>query len=156
MLDYCTVPDTKEWHESDPLWAKLQRDDKGSLKSADIAFAVAIAAAARAPSLPYTPPRSLAEKFKEQADKWGLETAHISSPTQMMAHPSYQAILGMANDNNNEVVRLMLNDLQEHRRAWFWALSYLTQENPIKASDVGKLDKMIKSWVEWGRQKGLL
>jgi hypothetical protein len=73
-----------------------------------------------------------------------------------MMHPSYHAVLGMAHDNERELVRLMIYDLSVHRRPWFWALSYLTKENPIRPSDAGKLDNMIKSWVEWGRQKGLL
>ena len=100
--------------------------------------------------------RSLADRFFEQADKWRRETEHLSSPTQMMLHPSYQAILGMAREDESELVRLMLRDLRDNRRLWFWALSYLTKENPIKPADVGKLDKMIKAWVNWGLEKGKL
>jgi hypothetical protein len=70
----------------------------------------------------------------------------------MMMHPSYQAILGMG----DKVVPLLLRDLQNKRRPWFWALSYLTTENPINPSDAGKIDKMIAAWVRWGKAKGLL
>lgn len=100
--------------------------------------------------------QSLDKRFLEHANRWGRETAHLSSPSQIMMHPSYHAVLGMAHDNERELVRLMIYDLSVHRRPWFWALSYLTKENPIRPSDAGKLDNMIKSWVEWGRQKGLL
>jgi len=99
---------------------------------------------------------SLAERFREQAEKWQQETQHLSSPGQRMMHPSYQAIMGMASDNPREVISLMIRDLQQNRRAWFWALSYLAQDNPISASDAGRTDKMIKSWVKWGEAKGLL
>lgn len=97
----------------------------------------------------------LEARFKEQADKWSRETEHLSSPTQMMMHPSYQAILGMAVGHEKEVIRLMLLDLRDRRRPWFWALSYLTGDNPIKSSEAGRLDKMIRAWVEWGKLKGV-
>lgn len=99
---------------------------------------------------------SLEERFQEQANKWRRETEHLSSPSQMMTHPSYQAILGMAQENKPLVIRLLLHDLQTNRRPWFWALSYLTQDNPIKQADAGKIDRMIKAWVEWGKERDLL
>lgn len=104
----------------------------------------------RATAAEYAP--SIEERFREQADKWDNETRHLSSPTQKMMHPSYQAILGMGHD----VVPLLLHDLQQNRREWFWALSYLTHDNPINRKDAGKMDKMIKAWVNWGENKGLL
>jgi hypothetical protein len=99
---------------------------------------------------------SLAERFREQADKWESETGHFSSPTQRIAHPSYQAILGMGSEHKDKILRLLLNDLKQNRRAWFWALSYLAQDNPIKSSDAGKIDKMIEAWLNWGKEKRLL
>ena len=99
---------------------------------------------------------SLAERFRTQADKWARETQHLSSPSQMMAHPSYQAILGMAQENKREIIRLLLLDLQKNRRKWFWALSYLTQDNPITPSDAGRIDKMISAWVNWGHLHDLM
>lgn len=99
---------------------------------------------------------SLEEQFGEQAKKWRQETEHLSSPTQMMMHPSYQAILGMAQGHEQEMVDLMLRDLRNNRTPWFWALSYLTKDNPVRRSDVGKLDKMIKAWLDWGKARGRL
>jgi hypothetical protein len=99
---------------------------------------------------------TLEQGFQEQANKWASETEHLSSPAQMMLHPSYQAILGMAREDEEGIIRLMLRDLRDNRRLWFWALSYLTKENPIKREDAGKLDRMIKAWVDWGKQRGKL
>lgn len=96
------------------------------------------------------------QQFHEQADKWRRETEHLSSPAQIMMHPSYHAILGMAKGREQEVIRLMLCDLRDNRAPWFWALSYLTKENPIQQSDAGNLDKMIKAWVNWGTARGIL
>lgn len=97
---------------------------------------------------------SLTEQFLEQANKWTTETEHLSSPAQMMMHPSYQAILGMARGHEDDIIRLMLRDMRDNRRPWFWALSYLTHDNPIKPTDAGKLDKMVRAWVDWGLQRG--
>ncbi len=102
-----------------------------------------------------TVPRlSLEQRFHREAEKWDHETAHLSSPAQRFAHPSYVAILGMAEQNRDRVIDLLLRDLQQNRREWFWALSYLTHENPIPRSASGRLDKMIKAWVEWGKEQG--
>jgi hypothetical protein len=94
--------------------------------------------------------------FEDQAERWSSETAHLSSPVQIMMHPSYLAILGMANENQDEIVRLMIRDLRTNRRLWFWARSDLTKENPIKSSDAGRLDAMIKAWSDWGKSRGIV
>jgi hypothetical protein len=99
---------------------------------------------------------TLEMRFRKQSDQWAKETAHLSSPAQVIAHPSYQAILGMAQENKDLVIRLLLRDLQEKRRPWFWALSYLTQDNPITQAEAGRIDKMIRAWVEWGKARRLL
>lgn len=95
-------------------------------------------------------------RFREQAEKWERETRHLSSPTQRILHPSYQAILGMGQEHKEEVIRLLILDMQRHRRPWFWALSYLAQDNPINSADAGKIDKMIMAWMNWGKERGLL
>lgn len=100
--------------------------------------------------------RPLAERFLEQAEKWDRETGHLSSPTQRIMHPSYQAILGMGREHREEVIRLLLLDLQKNRRPWFWALSFLAQDNPVRAEEAGKIDKMIEAWVKWGKSRGLI
>jgi len=99
---------------------------------------------------------TLEQRFQEQALKWQRETQHLSSPGQRMMHPSYQAILGMGNENPREIIRLMILDMQQHRRPWFWALSYLAQDNPVSQSDAGKTDNIVKAWVDWGKAQRLL
>jgi hypothetical protein len=103
--------------------------------------------------------RDLEGRLRQQAEQWDRETAHLSSPLQRMMHPSYQAIMGMsaesAEDKRN-VIRFLLRDMNQNRRDWLLALSYLTDENPINPKDSGKTDKMIMSWMKWGEEKGLL
>jgi hypothetical protein len=94
--------------------------------------------------------------FREHSDRWAQETAHLSSPTQMMMNPNYQAIMGMAQQHKDAIVRLMLIDLRDKRRLWFWALNFLTHENPVSHSQAGKLDAMIGAWINWGKEKDII
>ncbi len=168
MSTYCAPIRHADWHELEPeeLWYEVE-SPKGDvlwiLEMIDQSMHErAIEQIARlhdealgdVHSLEADP--SLAGRFREQADKWARETQHLSSPTQRIMHPSYQAILGMGQDHKQEIIRFLLLDLKQHRRAWFWALSYLAQDNPISQKDAGKMDKMIKAWVDWGKKKGLL
>lgn len=121
-------------------FARLLPEDKAFLRQAKIAF--------NEPTLE--------ARFREQSDRWQRETQHLSSPGQRTMHPSYLAIMGMAKDNPREVIKLMLRDIQQNRRPWFFALSYLAKDNPLKQSDAGKTDKMIKAWVNWGKAHRLL
>jgi hypothetical protein len=149
MLEYCDPPaGIFEWRESTESW-----QDSHSVEELEAKRALALAfsaASAKASSI------GIEQRFNDLAAAWAHETAHLSSPAQIMMHPSYQAILGMAGSDKTQVVRLMINDLKQNRRPWFWALSYLTNANPVKPSEAGKMDKMIKSWVEWGKQHGLI
>jgi hypothetical protein len=92
---------------------------------------------------------TLEQRFHEEAEKWDLETGHLSSPNQRMMHPSYQAILGMGQQHRDEIIGLLIQDMKANRRHWFWALSYLAQTNPIKPEDAGRIDRMIDAWVRW-------
>ena len=92
----------------------------------------------------------LRHRFLDLAQQWSDETGHLSSPSQKMLHPSYQAIMGMAQEHKDEVIDLFIQDMRENRRQWFWALSYLTQANPITPEDAGRIDRMIGAWVRWG------
>ena len=98
------------------------------------------------------PTLTLAERFKYHADKWEQETSHLSSPTRMIAHPSYQEIVAMG----DEVVPLLIRDMQETGRTWFWALTSLTKANPVDPRDAGKVKRMIDAWVKWGKKRGRL
>jgi hypothetical protein len=144
---YCPTIRISDWSESEPSldWRTRSRKNHDPAKLALIDEAVAKA-------FMLVHHSALEQRFREQAERWQRETRHLSSPTQKIMHPSYQAVLGMG----TEVVPLMLRDLAQNRTEWFWALSYITQENPIKREDAGKMDKMLAAWVNWGKERGLL
>jgi len=97
--------------------------------------------------------RTVKQRFLDLAQQWADETAHLSSPSQKMLHPSYQAILGMGREYKDEIIHLLIQDMKENRRQWFWALSYLAQANPIKPEDAGRIDRMINAWVRWAETR---
>jgi hypothetical protein len=91
-------------------------------------------------------------KFKRLRDEWKRETLYLSNIKQKILHPAYQKIIGMG----KPVVPLILMDLKQDHADWSWALSVITDENPIQESDAGKTDKMAEAWLNWGRKQGLL
>jgi hypothetical protein len=92
----------------------------------------------------------LDRRFREQADKWQSETAFLSSTPMRVMHDSYQTIMAMGPD----VIPILLLDLQKTHRHWFWALRHLTNVDPVLERDKGNIDKMIDSWITWGRKEG--
>lgn len=149
---YCPYFRPTDWFESDATldWGKVSKPENEDERK--LAFFQRIFEKARVD----VTSTGLEQRFREQAEKWARETQHLSSPSQRATHPSYQAILGMGREHRDEVLRLLLRDLQENRRAWFWALSYLAEDNPIHPKDAGRMDKMVGAWVKWGKTKGLL
>ncbi len=167
MGTYCQPIRHKGWHEpAEESWHGSERPEEdlqwrlelidSFVRSGTVGHDAQLLADALAEAQPVEATGPLEVRFREQADKWDRETRHLSSPTQRIMHPSYQAILGMGQEHREEMIRLLILDMQQHRRAWFWALSYLTQDNPINPADAGKIDKMIKAWTDWGRQRGLI
>ena len=65
-------------------------------------------------------------------------------------HPAYQRIIGMGSD----AVPLILRELQKRRGHWFWALHFITGEDPTRAGD--DVDQARDAWLAWGKSHGYL
>jgi hypothetical protein len=97
----------------------------------------------------------LRRAFREQVDKWKAETQHWSSVTRMLAHPSYLRIVGLARESTgNEIERLLLHELEANPDYWFYALTAVTGEDPVRPQD--DFDGAVHPWLEWGRRKGYI
>lgn len=97
--------------------------------------------------LPSTAPR---DTFQELVAKWRRDTDHISSITKTVMHPSYQQIMGMG----PPVVPLILEELRDRGGHWFWALRFITRQNP---ADGGiEFDAARQAWLKWGRSEGYI
>lgn len=96
--------------------------------------------------------KSVESYFHALKDKWLADTRFSSSINSSLSHPLYHEIL-MLGEN---IVPLLLKDLIKNRTHWFFALSQLTGENPIKPAHAGNLDQMIDDWTKWGEEHGVI
>src|SRR5216684_5091108 len=139
LLEYCDPPNViAEWRE--------QQRDSWTDDVRPLELRVKRTLEEVAP----TTARPLDQRFQEQAEKWERETAFLSATPMRVLHNSYQSIMAMG----PEVVPLLLRDLQQTGRHWFWALRHLTNADPVPEKDRGDIERMIAAWVKWGRMEG--
>jgi hypothetical protein len=89
-------------------------------------------------------------EFNLLAEQWRNETRFTSSADQKILHPAYQSIIAMG----RAAVPLVLEELQNHRGHWFWALRFMTGHNASPESE--NVNAAREAWLEWGRHEGLL
>jgi hypothetical protein len=94
---------------------------------------------------------SLPDEFRYHADKWMAETAKLSSTRDIALHPSYQRIMAMGPD----VLPFIFREMKEAPDHWFWALQFITGEDPVPAADAGKIRRMTEVWLRWAKDHRL-
>jgi hypothetical protein len=93
------------------------------------------------------------QRFNKLAKTWKSETELISKVTKKVMHPAYQKIIG----TGESALPLILNDLLENGPDdWFWALTAITDANPITNEMAGNMAAMTEVWLQWGRNAGYL
>jgi hypothetical protein len=95
-------------------------------------------------------PTELARRFRQLADQWRKETAHLSNPRKIFWHAAYREIIGMG----KPAVPLILAELKRQPEHWFVALRSITGADPVPAESQGKLREMAAAWLRWGEEKG--
>ena len=90
----------------------------------------------------------LEQTFRELADTWRRETAASSVIQKKIMHPAYQRIIGMGPD----AVPLLLRELEARPGYWFWALSSITGEDPVRID--ASFAQAVEDWLAWGRDRG--
>jgi hypothetical protein len=103
-------------------------------------------------NLPGSDEQSLQEKFNTLATQFIEDTAGMSSTVEMVKHPAYQEIIKIG----EPIVPLLLKDLQQNPLYWLAALRQITQENPVKPEQRGKIKQMAEAWLNWGQEKGYI
>jgi hypothetical protein len=89
-------------------------------------------------------------KFHTLKSEWLDATRHLSSLQEIVLHPSYQRIIGMG----KVALPMIFDELRKSPSHWFWALSAITMENPVKVEDRGNIHKMCHSWLQWAEDEG--
>jgi hypothetical protein len=93
---------------------------------------------------PVTVEATLLSNFAE----WMDGVAIISDATQIESHPAYKRIVSMGED----AVPVILRSLEKEPSLLAWALFDITGVNPVQPADYGKIDKITKAWLKWGRE----
>jgi len=92
-------------------------------------------------------------RFNGLAAAWKSETELISNVSKRILHPAYQKIIGMG----KSAIPLILKDLSQNGPDdWFWALTAITDENPITDEIAGNMSAMTEAWLQWGTKAGYL
>jgi hypothetical protein len=96
--------------------------------------------------------RTVVERFRELVQWWQAEVGPLSSTTEMAMQPAYQQIIGLG----SEAVPLILRELEKKPDHWFWALKAITGVDPVEPTQRGRVEKMAKAWLRWGRGQGII
>lgn len=93
------------------------------------------------------------ERFDKLAATWKSSTKFVSNVTTKILNPDHQKIIGMG----KEAIPLILKDLANNGpNDWFWALTAITDVNPITPEIAGNMAAMTEAWLQWGRKAGYL
>ncbi len=90
--------------------------------------------------------KKLREKFNNLAETWEKETEFVSSINDIIIHPAHMQIIGMGPNT----VPLILDRMQKESGLWFWALEFITGENPVTEDIRGNIQAMRQAWLDWG------
>jgi len=94
--------------------------------------------------------QSLQNRFQRLAAAWRVETAFVSSSSDLVAHPAFQEIVGMG----ASVIPLLLRELENRSGHWHRALRMITDVDPVPAEDRGDFEKVAQAWLRWGKEQG--
>lgn len=94
----------------------------------------------------------LSDRFNELKDKWMEDTMFSSSVEEIASDSSYLEIIRLG----WPMVPLILHDLQESPKHWFYALQSITGESPISQGHEGDVLAMAQDWIEWGKVNDII
>lgn len=93
---------------------------------------------------------TVAERFEKLKRQWRSETMLSSSTTDLVLNANYQQIIALG----DEVIPLLLREMETEPNHWGWALRAITGCDPVPNQDAGRLKRIAKAWVRWGRESG--
>jgi hypothetical protein len=82
--------------------------------------------------------------FNDLYEKWYEETKYLSS-SQMFENEYYKKIISMG----IAIVPVIIARLKETPEHLFVALNKITNINPVKSENRGKIKKMAEDWILW-------
>lgn len=91
-------------------------------------------------------------RFYRLKRRWERDTLYVSSGTQIINHPAYQAIIALGPD----VIPLILKDLESGFNHWGYALEQITHVQPVPCEADYDAEKVRAAWLAWGRELGFI
>lgn len=90
------------------------------------------------------------DSFYPVLNRWKSETALLSDPERITAHPSFRAIV----ENAGETLPLIIDELRKGPSLLVWALEDAFGERPYGPGDAGDICKMTEAWIAWAETNG--
>jgi hypothetical protein len=94
----------------------------------------------------------VAESFKRLASQCRRETAVLSNPRQIAAHPAYQQIVRLGKPAIAHIIGAMEND----GGLWFQAIASIAGEKPKGVQRSTDIGSAIEQWTALSRERGWL
>ena len=85
------------------------------------------------------------DKFYRALRKWKSETAYLSDPIAITAHPSYLSIVALGQN----AVELICDDLDDGPSLLVYALEDITGDAPYADEDEGDISAMTQAWLQY-------
>lgn len=95
---------------------------------------------------------TLAQKFTILSSTWKTDTQLFSTIQKDLTHNAYLKIISLG----KEVLPYIFSDLADSSYHWFPALKIITGVDPVSTKDRGDMEKMKKTWLEWGKKYGYI
>jgi hypothetical protein len=95
--------------------------------------------------------QDVARRFQGLAVEWNATTRYRSNTHALGNHPVFQELVALG----EPVIPLILAELErESSVSWITVLAAITGENPVPPALAGRVDAMVRAWLDWGRQRG--
>ena len=108
------------------------------------------------PTLIVNSPQAIAplteDEFRSMVSEWKCGTAFVSSVSEIIGHPGFRRIVASGAGS----VPYLLKELKREPSYLVMALGEITGVNPVPPDVRGKITEMVKAWLAWGEQNGLL
>lgn len=91
---------------------------------------------------------SLNKEFLELKEIWLMETMFDSGYASMVNHPAFLKIVSWGED----IIPSLVEDMVNAGTPWYYALSIITDENPVSEDNMGKHKYVIEDWRGWAEQ----
>ncbi|MEM9680531.1 MAG: hypothetical protein AAF901_09430 [Bacteroidota bacterium] len=92
------------------------------------------------------------KQFEDNKANWLEDTMFVSSSTEIFNNSFYQNVINLGED----AIPYMVIDMKENLNHWFYALSKITNVNPVVAEHAGNVELMADDWYHWAIQTGRL